>query len=191
MLDNTQFKHLLYYIISERRLEEMIGALLESLLSDRSVISTKEVAGIVRSNSFDASKLLWTQNEGGLSVKLTGNQWSLVRDLCLNVFYEDEDGFIDLGLDNVFTITKDGELLADYDDTWLAINQQPVAYYYLDTFDDGENYAIYGRIPALLNGDRVNLLVVFDNENPHGVIAGANFDYTLDGVEAIAKNLVE
>ena len=68
---------------------------------------------------------------------------------------------------------------------------EPVDIFEGEDFDDGESYAIYGRIPALLNGDRVNLLVVFDNENPHGVIAGANFDYTLDGVEAIAKNLVE
>ncbi len=176
--------------MSEDQMEQLIGTLLETLLSDRSVVSAKEAAGIVRSNSFDASKLSWAQNESGLSIKMTGNQWSLVRDLCLNVFYDDGEGFIDLGLDNVYTITEKGELLADYDGTWLAINYQPVAYYYLDSYDDGNEYAIYGRVPALLNGDRVNLLLVFSSENPLGIVAGACFDYTEEGIEAIAKNLV-
>ena len=177
--------------MSSDEMEQLIGTLLESLLSDRSVISPSEVRSIVTSNSFDASKLIWAQNESGLSVKLSGNEWSLVRNLCLNVFYDDGEGFIDLGLDNVYEITEKGELLADYDGTWLAINSQPVAYYYLDAYDDGTNYAIFGRVPALLNGDRVNLLLVFSSENPHGVVAGACFDYSQEGLDVIAKNLVK
>ncbi|HQC36527.1 MAG TPA: peptidase C11, partial [Bacillota bacterium] len=83
-----------------------------------------------------------------------------------------------------------GALLGDYDGSWLAVNGQPVAYYHSDTVDDGENYSISGRIPALLNGERVELIVVFDNANPDGYVAGAVFDYRDGETETVAKNIV-
>jgi len=176
--------------MSEEDMEELIGTLLESLLSDRSVISTKEVASIVRNNVFDASKLIWTKSDKGNVISLSGNNWSVVRDLCLNMFYDDGAGYIDLGLDNIYDITEDGQLVADEEGTWLAINQQPIAYYYIDSIDDGTDYIIFGRVPALLNGDRVNLILEYRNGT--WTVAGANFDYSqTEGVEAIAKNLVE
>ena len=55
--------------------------------------------------------------------------------------------------------------------------------------DDGENYTITGHVPALLNGSRVNLILVFDNENPHGYIAGASSDYRNGETDTIAKNM--
>ena len=57
--------------------------------------------------------------------------------------------------------------------------------------DDGENYTITGYIPAFLNGDRVELIVVFDNENPYGYIAGARYDYHDGETETAAKSMTE
>jgi len=68
---------------------------------------------------------------------------------------------------------------------------QPVAYYHLDTVDDGEKYSITGRVPALLNGERVDLILVFDNETPYGRIAGARYDYIQGETETVAKGLPE
>ncbi len=169
---------------------ELIGSLLGSLLSDRSIISTEETARIIEDNRFDASALIWTRGNEGYEIKLSMEQWKPVRGIELNVFYDDGEGFIDLGLDNVFTISESGALLGDYDGSWLAVNGQPVAYYHSDTVDDGENYSISGRIPALLNGERVELIVVFDNANPDGYIAGAVFDYRDGETETVAKNIV-
>lgn len=47
------------------------------------------------------------------------------------------------------------------DCTWIAINEQPVAYYHEATVDDGESYSITGRIPVLYNDDRAELVVEF------------------------------
>ena len=55
-----------------------------------------------------------------------------------------------------------------------------MAYYHTNTTDDGENYTISGYVPALLNDERVELVLVFDNDNPYGYIAGARTVY-LDG----------
>ncbi|MBR0481194.1 MAG: peptidase C11 [Firmicutes bacterium] len=210
-----------YGSMSSQEMEQLIGTLLETLLSDKSVISASEVRSIVENNRFNADNLVWKQGENGLGIQLSGNDWSLVRDLCLNVFYDDGEGLIDLGIDNIYTITESGELLGDYDGAWIAINYQPVAYYYVDAIEDGVNDAIYGRVPALLTksdqgaedadpaaygdtasmsytkkkgtgkADRVELIVVFDNEHPLGAVIGACYDYSqMNDVEAIAKNLV-
>ncbi len=155
-------------------------------------MDTKDMAKYLSDNYFDAGNLIWQENsEGQRVLKLSEEQWSLVHSLELNMFYDDGEGFIDLGLDNVFEFDEEGSLIGDTDRTWLAINGQPVAYYYMDTVDDGENYTITGRVPAMLNGERVNLILVFDDANPYGYIAGARTEYAEGETETIAKGMTE
>lgn len=143
----------------------------------------------LETHRFDPEALVWTEKDGQQQLALSNEQWRLVHDLALNVFMDDGEGFIDLGLDNVFEFTDDGALLGEYDGTWLAIDNQPVAYYYESTDLDGTNYTITGRVPVLVNGDRANLILVFDNAHPYGYIAGARFDYADGETETIAKGL--
>ena len=125
-------------------------------------------------------------------MSLSEDQWSLVHELDLNMFYDDGQGYVDLGLDNIYSFDENGSLVADTARDWLAINGQPVAYYHIDTIDDGENYTITGRVPAMLNDERVELILVFDNENPYGYVAGASKQYDEEAeTMTIAKNLVE
>ncbi len=173
------------------QLENMVGLDKSNtgFLEERAM-DTEEMAQYLADNYFDASALLWTENSKGQNVlQLSEEQWSLVHSLELNMFYDDGAGYIDLGFDNVFEFDENGCLIGDTDRTWLAINGQPVAYYYLDTVDDGTNYTITGRVPALLNGERVNLMLVFDNENPYGYIAGARTDYVESETETVAKGM--
>ncbi len=187
---------------------DIIGSLLGSFLSNRgniegldrnnttffeeSAMDTDVMATYLSENYFDASALVWGENSAGQRVlHLTEEQWGLIHSLELNMFYDDGEGYVDLGFDNVFEFDAKGDLIGDTDRTWLAINGQPVAYYYLDTVDDGENYSITGRVPALLNGERVDLLLVFDNENPYGYIAGARTVYTEGETETVAKGMGE
>ena len=56
----------------------------------------------------------------------------------------------------------------------------------------GDSYSIKGRIPAMLNGELVDIIVVFDNENPYGVVLGAQVKYdTATQTETVAKGLVD
>ena len=154
-------------------------------------MSDDAMAQYLSDNYFDAANLMWTENAAGQRViSLSEEQWSLVHTLELNMFYDDGEGFIDLGLDNVYEFDENGALIGDTDRTWLAINGQPVAYYYMDTVDDGTNYTITGYVPALLNGEHVELMLVFDNANPYGYIAGARPVYE-DETETVAKGLTE
>jgi len=108
-----------------------------------------------------------------------------------NVFYDNGKGYVDLGLDNLFSFDEKGRLVADMDGTWLALNGQPVAYYVESSqYLDDTNWIITGRVPALLNDCRVDLLIVFDNAHEDGYVAGARNVYT-DETETVAKAMTE
>ncbi|MCQ2507151.1 MAG: clostripain-related cysteine peptidase, partial [Dorea sp.] len=154
-------------------------------------LEAEDMAEYLLSNQFNPSALIWQDKyDNAQVISLPEAQWELVTDLALSAYYDDGEGYVDLGCDNVFNFDEDGDLVGSIDGTWMAINGQTVAYYYDSTVDDGENYTITGHVPAMLNGERVNLLLVFDNENPYGYIAGANYDYE-EEVDVVAKNLVE
>lgn len=155
-------------------------------------LDTEGTANYLATHRFDSSALQWEVGaDGSHRMALEEQQWELVQSLELNVFYDDGEGYLDLGLDNVFSFDEDGALMGDTDGTWLAINEQPVAYYYLNTVEEGEDYTITGRVPVMLNGQRADLLLVFDQETPYGYIAGACYDYVEGETETIAKNLTE
>ncbi len=151
-----------------------------------------ETASYIEAHQLDNGKLNWSKDsEGNPVLSLADEDWALVHSIDLNVFVDDGTGYVDMGLDNIFYVDDYGRLVADTDGTWISINNQPVAYYHTDTVDDGTNYTITGYVPALLNGERVKLILVFDNNTPHGYIAGADPDYDSDVTETKARGLTE
>ena len=177
--------------MDQEMLAQLLGTLLGSGLSGRA-LDTEDAAAYLTENRLDPAGLNWQTGEDGVDrIFLSEEQWALVHGLELNMFYDDGQGYIDLGLDNVYEFDSQGALLGWCDGTWLAINGQPVAYYHMDTVDDGEHYTITGRVPVLLNGQRAELILVFDDETPYGYIAGAQADYDQAETETVAKSLTE
>jgi len=162
---------------------------MNSYLEDTDI---EAAAQYISLNQFDGSKLLWNlEADGSHTISLPAEQWQMVQSIQQNMFYDDGEGFIDMGLDNVFRFTEDGKLVGDTDNTWIAIDGQPVAYYYDGTIiasgdgsvesaaGDSSNKIITGHVPVILNGtDRAVLIINFDASNPNGYIAGARFDYS-------------
>lgn len=171
-------------------LGSIIGGLASSDFLSGRALSAEDTAEYISANYFNDSALRWNSASGKYIMHLDESQWELVHALDMNMFYDDGEGYVDLGLDNVYDWTDSGDLIARTDRTWLAINGQPVAYYHMDTTELGDDYTITGRVPALLNGDRVNLWIVFDNDHPHGYIAGAAMDYDAKTSDVVAKNMV-
>lgn len=127
-------------------------------------------------------------------ISLENSQWDLIDSVLLNMFVDDGEGYIDLGRDNIFEWNNDGELVVDSDGTWLSLkdgdNYHLVAYYTVDDlYVDDNNYKTTGIIPAYLNDERVNLIVNFTNENPDGIIMGAEKVYA--DTNAKQKGLIE
>ena len=168
---------------------EEISSLLTGLLGGRS-LDMADAEQYLADHRFPAEELAWAAGEDGVPVlRLDEEAWSLVQDLELNLFYDDGEGYIDLGLDNVFTFDDAGGLLGTGGDSWLAVEGQPVAYYHTATVDDGDSYTITGRVPVLHNGVRAELILVFDNERPQGFVAGIQPVYHDGETETVAKSL--
>lgn len=180
---------------------DILGSLINSFLTggrsvpglDRSTagymddINVDDLSQYIAANQFDTSKLVWMTDEKGRHLlELADDQWALIKDLQVNMFYDDGEGYIDLGLDNLYEF-ENGRLVGDTDNTWLSIDGQPVAYYYETTARNGSDVTIIGRVPALVDGVRCNLIIVFDTANPDGYIAGARYDYVDGETDTVAK----
>ena len=162
-----------------------------SFLSDRAM-PDEDLTQYLQSNHFDATQLAWVTEDGKEKIKLSKDQWAMVTDLELNTFYDTGKGYVDLGKDNVYEFDEEGNLIADAGEYWISINRQPVAYYHVDTLDDGTNYTITGIVPCLINGDMSNLVLVFDNKNENGYVAGVAANYNKDDdIEVVGKTLTE
>ena len=167
--------------------QDMLSALLGQLLGGGMTMDTGRCASYLLDNAFDADNLFWQDRGEGKALYLSEEQWALVQKLELNVFVDTGDGYADLGLDNVFSFTESGALQGYFDNSWIAINGQEVAYYHIDSTIDNGEYTITGRVPVLLNGEYADLILVFTSENPYGTIAGACFDYRDGETDAVAK----
>lgn len=159
-----------------------------NFLSGRSV-STEDMAAYLAENRFNGDALMWNETADGLVISLDEDQWGLVQTLHANMFYDDGEGFIDLGLDTVYEFDEAGNLMAPNECTWLAVNEQPVAYYHEATVDDGEHYTITGRIPVLHNGVRAELIVVFSDSDPYGSVVGVRTVYMDGETDTVAKTM--
>ena len=149
------------------------------------VLDERQMARYIGENSFDGSALVWQNGR----ISLSEDQWELVQTLHANMFYDDGTGYIDLGMDTVYDFDDFGNLLSPEEITWIAINDQPVAYYHEFTLDDGTHYSITGRVPVFYNGERAELILEFTDENPYGTVVGVRRIYKDGETETLAKTL--
>ena len=152
-------------------------------------LSENEIADYLKENSFEGRYLTWTETKNGFVIMLPEQELDLVQSLHANLFFDDGAGYIDMGLDNVYDFDEQGNLLAPEECTWIAINEQPVAYYHENTVDDGQDYSITGRVPVLYNGERAELVLEFTDENPYGSVVGVRRVYTEGETNTVAKTM--
>ncbi|MCQ2519774.1 MAG: clostripain-related cysteine peptidase [Lachnospiraceae bacterium] len=153
-------------------------------------LTADRAGAYISENYLDTRNLVWVDNNEGRKVlALTEKDWSMIENIDLNVFYDDGEGYIDLGMDNILNYDSQGNLYGEYDGSWLSINGQVVPYYHTETTENGNEYLISGYIPAFLNGDRAEIIMEFSNEFPYGIIRGARYVYDDDNA-AIAKDML-
>ena len=133
-------------------------------------------------NALDGAELRFTDENGRKVLRLSAEQWALVHDVDLNLFLDDGEGYVDLGLDNVFDADDRGGLLADTSGAWITLNGQLVAYY-REAAGNGESW---GYIPVLLDGERAELIVYY-TDNTGFQAAGIRRVYKDGETETVAK----
>ncbi len=142
----------------------------------------------ISNNYIDPGHIIVTQKDGKNVLSLTEEEWAKIQTVEVNLFVDDGNGFIDLGRDNTFEWTDNNDLLLEFDGTWLTVDGHAAAYYLeSDTENDDGSWTTVGRIPAKLNGELVNLQVVFDDENESGIITGAFPYYDDDETDTVPK----
>ena len=147
-----------------------------------------EAAGYIAKNCLDKNNLQWTENiQGQKCISMPEGQWSLVQTADKSMLYKVGDGYLDLGLDNVFDFDSEGNLIPNEENSWLALNGKTVAYYHTETLEDGDAYCIKGYVPCELNGEMAKLYLAFDNEREQGYVVGVQYDYDEEVTEAEAK----
>ncbi|MBQ1312130.1 MAG: hypothetical protein IIY55_09815, partial [Blautia sp.] len=145
--------------------------------ADSSVSSLLEAAAqMLFSRAIVGSQTLeLSQKDGQPVLELSEDMWEQITDVELNVFVDDGEGYIDLGLDNVIEYNDDGDLIDAWNGTWLTLCGQPVALYPVsdEDVDDNGLYITTKFTPVLLNGERVNLILEFNEETGTDSVLGA------------------
>ena len=182
---------------------DTVAQLLELFLSNKSVVTGDKDSSWVNEDLVRGSIASYQANNAGFAnlmltykgetpaLVLTEEQWSSVVTLEQNVYVDDGTGYIDLGLDNIADYDADNDLIMAYDGTWMSLNGQIVAYYLVSEDQVDDSYTIVGRVPAMLNGTRVNIILEFTNDNPNGVVLGVQYDYAATDTATVMKGLVE
>ena len=153
-------------------------------------LDAENVAQFITDNQFNASNLVWTTGDDGtLQMSLPEDQWALVEELMLNLFLDDGEGYIDMGLDiNSDYFTQTGALNGTFDGVWMSINDDWNCAFYIESIVNDENgCTAMGRIPVLYNGQRANLIVEIVNDEPS--IVGVRYDYINGETGTIAKSV--
>jgi len=176
---------LLTLFIGSGGISNMLGGSDTSWVDTDSMLENTEY---YQDNHIGESAIQLTEKDGEYVLSMNNKEWDLIQTVQLNVFLDDGEGYIDLGMDNVYEFNDDGDLKIDYDGTWLALNGQVIAYYFIEEEYNGDEYAIVGRVPAMLNDELVDLILAFTDKNEYGEVLGARLVYD-DG--SVAKGLIQ
>ncbi|MDR2939658.1 MAG: hypothetical protein LBV08_04980, partial [Clostridiales bacterium] len=109
---------------------------------------------------------------GDISVTLAQDALEEINNINLVIWKQLEDGsdyFIRLGMDSNVDIEEGGRISTMFEGYWATIGGQPVCLYEIERSGPSVKYSA----PAILNGEWVNLIILFDNDNPDGKLLGA------------------
>ena len=115
-------------------------------------------------------------------LQLTDEEWNLISNIQLSVFVDDGEGYIDLGQDDVYDYDEDGDLIADFDYTWVTLGGVTAAFYSEEYMEDGDYFRYTGYVPALVNGEEAQIVLVWDSLHKDGYVAGVRPDFSEDGL---------
>lgn len=124
-------------------------------------------------NDCDTSELAIEEKGDGFVLSLPEEEWELITGIEQRVFLDDGEGYIALGADSLFEFDEDGDMLVEFDNTWVALNGQICCYYAVeDIYEDDDSWSTWGIVPIWYNNQDAELIVAWDDENPYGYVRG-------------------
>ena len=124
--------------------------------------------------NYESLQLVWSDSLEHYTLPLTDEDWSLISSVQLQALYDDGEGYIDLGSDQVFELDDNDNLVLSFDNTWVALDGQVVPYYSIDVTEIAGEMRFTGYVPALLNEEtEIRIILMWDKaEADAGYVAG-------------------
>lgn len=137
------------------------------------------VSILLGGSEYNFENYSWTIEDKGdyEALILSDEDWALVSEIECQVFYDDGEGYLDLGSDNLYEFDDDGDLMITFDHTWVAINEAIVPFYALGEEVNEDKWTSYGYVPAYVNNQEVEIILIWDNDNPTGEVVGYRYGY--------------
>ncbi len=133
------------------------------------------------------------QNEdGSYEIVLSPEELADIYEIYFTVWQKEEqvaDGvynYIQLGESSKVSIAPDGTVLTEFDGYWTTLNDYWACLYEIDSSSRGTRYAI----PARLNGQDVDLIALYSDTYPDGIILGA-VPNTSDTYDMPSRNMLQ
>lgn len=133
--------------------------------------------------SADLSLLETTEVDGRCVLELSEEDWEIVNDAAMQMFAVYDGFYMDMGLDDYCEFDDYGNLIVEYDQTWVALDGQVVPFFHESYTSDGDSFFTCGSVPCVYNGIDAEIVLVWDTEHPSGYAAGVRPVYT-DSVAA-------
>lgn len=133
--------------------------------------------------SADLSLLETTEVDGRCVLELSEEDWEIVNDAAMQMFAVYDGFYVDMGLDDYCEFDDYGNLIVEYDQTWVALDGQVVPFFHESYTSDGDSFFTCGSVPCVYNGTDAEIVLVWDTEHPSGYAAGVRPVYT-DSVAA-------
>lgn len=133
--------------------------------------------------SADLSLLETTEVDGRWVLELSEEDWEIVNDAAMQMFAVYDGFYVDMGLDDYCEFDDYGNLIVEYDQTWVALDGQVVPFFHESYTSDGDSFFTCGSVPCVYNGIDAEIVLVWDTEHPSGYAAGVRPVYT-DSVTA-------
>lgn len=133
--------------------------------------------------SADLSLLETTEVDGRCVLELSEEDWEIVNDAAMQMFAVYDGFYVDMGLDDYCEFDDYGNLIVEYDQTWVALDGQVVPFFHESYTSDGDSFFTCGSVLCVYNGIDAEIVLVWDTEHPSGYAAGVRPVYT-DSVAA-------
>lgn len=133
--------------------------------------------------SADLSLLETTEVDGRCVLELSEEDWEIVNDAAMQMFAVYDGFYVDMGLDDYCEFDDYGNLIVEYDQTWVALDGQVVPFFHESYTSDGDSFFTCGSVPCVYNGIDAEIVLVWDTEHPSGYAACVRPVYT-DSVAA-------
>lgn len=133
--------------------------------------------------SADLSLLETTEVDGRWVLELSEEDWEIVNDAAMQMFAVYDGFYVDMGLDDYCEFDDYGNLIVEYDQTWVALDGQVVPFFHESYTSDGDSFFTCGSVPCVYNGIDAEIVLIWDTEHPSGYAAGVRPVYT-DSVAA-------